>query len=121
MTAEKIELHSVQEAFEVIERLGSNNSRLMATRAIHINVLLKQVPGSEARLLKAVYNDIGAEAAINSQAYTEEAGAVTDVLVMGTLYQHREVRRVLAADPRTRVWIDAIEDVVEKSTEARES
>lgn len=121
MTAEKIELHSVREAFEAIERLGSNNSLLMATRGIHINVLIRRVPGTEARLLKAVYNDIGAEAAISSQAYQEEEGAVTDVIVMGTLYQHREVRRVLQSDARTRQWIDAIEVVVENSAEAREA
>jgi hypothetical protein len=117
MTAEKIELHTVREAFEAIDRLGSNNSKLMATRAIHINVLIKKVPGPEARLLKALYNDIGAEAAISSQAYQEEEGAVTDMIVMGTIYQHREVRRVLESDPRLRSLIDAIESVVENATE----
>jgi len=120
MTAERIELRSVREATEAIDRLGSNNSRLMATRAIHINVLVRQVPGPEARVLKTLYNDVGAEAAISSQAYTAEQGAVTDMIVMGTVYQHREVRRVLAEDLKTRPWIDAIESVVENTPETRE-
>lgn len=119
MTAEKIELHSVREATEAIDRLGSNNSRLMATRAIHINVLVREVPGPEARVLKALYNDVGVEAAISNQAYKAEQGAVTDMIVMGTLYQHREVRRVLAEDPQTRPWIEAIESVVENTPETR--
>jgi len=117
MTAEKILLTSVREATDAIDLVGSNNSALMATRAIHINVLLRVVPGDEARLLKWTYNDVGAEAAISRQAYQEEEGAVTDMIVMGTVYQHREVRRVLADNPALRPWIDAIENVVENATE----
>jgi hypothetical protein len=121
MNAEKIELHSVREAAEAIDRIGSDNSRLMATRAIHVNVLIRQVPGAAARVLKTLYNDIGAEAAISSQAYKAEKGAVTDMIVMGTIYQHREVRRVLAADEQTRPWIEAIESVVENALQTREA
>jgi hypothetical protein len=121
MTAEKILLTSVREATDAIDLVGSNNSALMATRAIHINVLLRMVPGDEARLLKWTYNDVGAEAAISRQAYQEEEGAVTDMIVMGTVYQHREVRRVLADNPALRRWIHAIENVVENATETRDT
>jgi hypothetical protein len=119
MTAEKMDLHCVGEAIEAIDRVGSDNSSLMATRAIHINVLVRQVPGIEARLLKTLYNDIGAEAAISRQAYSQEEGAVTDMIVMGTVYQHREVRRVLSGDPQMEKWIKEIELVVENADEAR--
>jgi hypothetical protein len=117
MTAQRIELRSIKEATEAIDGLGSNNSSLMATRAIHINVFLRQVPGLQARLLKTLYNDVGAEAAISHQAYSQETGAVTDMIVMGTVYQHREVRRVLAGDPRVRSWIAEIEHIVENAGE----
>ena len=120
MDARKIVLDSIREATAAIEGLGSGNSRLMATRAIHINVLVRQVPGSEARFLKTVYNDIGAEVAISHQAYFEEDGAVTDMIVMGTVYQHREVRRILTDNWRIRPWLEAIETVVENATESRE-
>jgi hypothetical protein len=121
MTAEKILLISVREATEAIDLLGSNNSALMATRAIHINVRLRSVPGEEARLLKWTYNDVGAEAAISRDAYQGEEGAITDMIVMGTVYQHREVRRVLTDNPKLRRWIDAIENVVENAGETRDA
>jgi len=35
----------------------------------------------------AVYNDIGTEVVISHQAYYEQDGAVTDMVVMGTVYQ----------------------------------
>ena len=38
MDARKIVLDSIREATAAIEGLGSNNSRLMASRAVHINV-----------------------------------------------------------------------------------
>jgi len=92
----------------------------MATRAIHINVFMERVPGHEARFIKTVYNDIGAEAAISSQAYYEEEGAVTDMVVMGTVYQHREVRRILTGNPTIQPWIDTIWQVVETADECRD-
>ena len=119
MDARKIVLDSIREATAAIEGLGSNNSRLMASRAIHINVLVRQVPGPEARFLKTVYNDIGAEAAISHQAYFEENGAVTDMIVMGTIYQHREVRRILTDNPKIHPLLEAIGTVVENAPESR--
>jgi hypothetical protein len=120
MDARKIVLDSIREATAAIEDLGSGNSRLMASRAVHINVLVRQVPGPEARFLKTVYNDIGAEAAISHQAYFEENGAITDMIVMGTIYQHREVRRILTDNPKIHPWLEAIGTVVENSPESRE-
>jgi hypothetical protein len=120
MDARKIVFDSIREATAAIESLGSGNSRLMASRAIHINVLIRKVPGPEARFLKTVYNDIGAEAAISHQAYFEENGAVTDMIVMGTIYQHREVRRILTDNPKIRPWLEEIGTVVENSPENTE-
>ena len=42
------------------------------------------------------------------------------MIVMGTIYQHREVRRILAHDPVIRRWLDAIEAVVENCEETSE-
>jgi hypothetical protein len=121
MTAEKVQFSSLKEACEALDSIGSDNSRFMATRAVHINVLVRAVPGAEARLLKALYNDVGGEAAISREAYRQAEGAFTDMVVMGTVYQHREVRRVLAADPRIRPWIDAILSVVDNAAEVQNS
>lgn len=115
--AERIRFLNVRGAREAIEILGANNSELMATRAVHLNVILRNVPGREALFIKRIYNDIGAEAAISSQAYHEVEGAVTDMLVMGTLYQHREVRRVLADNMDVRAWVQAIGQLVENEPE----
>jgi hypothetical protein len=117
MHAERIVLESVDNAIRTIDALGSNNSTLMATRAIHINVMVRQIPGPEAKAIKIVYNDVGAEAAISRDAYYEEEGAVTDMIVMGSIYHHREVRRILMYNPSVRPWIEAIEAVVENAPE----
>lgn len=118
MIAEKLELSSVSEATEAIDAIGSGNSQMMATRAIHVNVLVRGVPGPEARFLKTVYNDIGAEAAISHHAYFQEAGAITDMIAMGSIYQHREVRRILAGNPKFRSLLEAITSVVEDKHKA---
>lgn len=121
MQAVKIVLNSVAEAVAAIQAVGASNCELMATRAIHINVVLRQVPGAEARLLKKVYNDVGAEAAISHEAYYEKNGAMTDMIVMGSVYQHREVRRILADSPELRMLTSALEAAVENAPEARAS
>jgi len=105
MRAERIRLESVEQARMAIAAVGAENSEFMATRAVHINVLLRQVPGVEALIIKRTYNDIGAEAAISSHAYQGEEGAVTDMLVMGTIYHHREARRILAHSLNSQPWI----------------
>jgi hypothetical protein len=120
MDARKIEFSSMREAIQAIDAVGSGNSRFMAGRAIHINVLIRKVPGFEAKLLKATYNEIGAEAAISHHAYHEEEGAVTDMIVMGTVYQHREVKRILIENPQVQPWVEEIEKVVESSPEILE-
>jgi len=117
MKAEKIEFESIRAAEGALDRIGSGNSRLMASRAVHINVLVRQVPGDDARTLKRAYNEIGAEAAVSKQVYEQEQGAATDMIVMGTVYQHREVRRVLTANPAAKPWLDVIEEVVETAKE----
>lgn len=118
MTAVRLSFASIREATEAIDRVGSDNGPFMATRAIHLNVLLRDVPGNDARVLKGIYNDVGAEAAISREAYRgEEGGSVTDMIVMGTVYQHREVRRILVDNSQLRPWTEKIEQVVEKAAE----
>jgi len=118
MMAHGIMFGSIAEAATAIDGLGAGNSRMMATRAIHINVFVGQVPGPDARFLKTAYNDIGAEAAISHEAYFEEEGAITDMIVMGTIYQHREVRRILTDNARMTPLIDAIAQVVDNTAGA---
>jgi hypothetical protein len=119
MKAESIRLESVEQARVAIDAVGADNSEFMATRAVHINVLLRQVPGVEALFIKRTYNDIGAEAAISSDAYQGTEGVVTDMVVMGTIYHHREVRRVLDQSSKVQPWLEAIQQVVESSPETR--
>lgn len=118
MDAERIELISVHQATEVLDQIGSNNSALMATRGIHINVLVRQTPGELARALKRVYNDIGAEVAISYEAYSEEQGAITDMVVMGTLYHHREAMRILENNSELVPILQAIDNIITISPEA---
>ncbi len=113
MDAEKIEFGSVGQAVAALDALGSSNSEVMATRAVHINVLVRGVRGREALLLKRAYNEVGAEAAISHDAYSEKENAITDMIIMGTLYQHREVRRVMTGNPTVANLIQAVRSVVE--------
>ena len=115
MHAEKIEFSSVDQAVAALDALGSSNSEIMATRAVHINVLVQRVPGREALTLKRAYNEVGAEAGISHDAYNETEGAVTDMIIMGTLYQHREVRRIMAGSSAVANLLRAVEAVVEAS------
>lgn len=119
MDAEQIRPASVEEAFHAIEAVGSSNSLVMATRAIQVNVLIRNVPGDQARLLKSVYNDIGAEVAISSDAYYGHDGRVTDMIVMGTVYHHREAQRILQGRHVARELTGALENVVETAEESK--
>ncbi|HMK37614.1 MAG TPA: hypothetical protein VK463_21255 [Desulfomonilaceae bacterium] len=120
MDARTIALSSIRQAVEAIDAVGSGNSRFMASRAIHINVLVRNVPGFEAKLMKTAYNDIGAEVAISHAAYHEEEGSITDMIVMGTVYQHREVRRILMQNAAVQSWLKEIELVTEPAEEIPE-
>ena len=117
MEAEKIELNSVKQAAAIIEKVGAGSYEFMAQRAIHINILVRGVPGDKARVLKKVYNDIGAEAAISHDAYFGEEGAVTDMIVMGNVYHHREARRILTDNPKVKSLMEKIQAVVESAPE----
>jgi len=120
MLAEKIVFRTVRDAAEAIDLLGASHGTMMPYRAVHVNVLIRQIPGTAARSIKTAYNDVGAEAAISSQAYHREEEAVTDMIAMGTVYQHREVKRVLQDDPSVQKWLQAIEQVVDNSPEVKE-
>jgi hypothetical protein len=117
MEAQRIGFASVREAAEALDSIGSSNSEMMATRAVHINVMVRNVQGGQARTVKKAYNEVGAEAAVSHDAYYGEEGVVTDMIVMGSVYQHREVRRILKDDPRVRRILDALERVVEEAPE----
>jgi hypothetical protein len=117
MEGRRLRFDNIRQATEAIDEIGSGNSAFMATRAVHINVLIRNVPGEKARLLKRVYNDIGAEVAISSDAYHEREVAVTDLIVMGTLYHHREARRILAHHSETFPLVHLIESITENAPE----
>jgi hypothetical protein len=117
MIAEKIDFESVKKATEAIDSIGSNNSELMASRAIHINLIMRQILGKDAKLIKKVYNEIGAEAAISREAYYEEDCVTTDMIIMGTVYQHREARRILGDTHELKPYIEAISLAIESSIE----
>ncbi|MGC8603888.1 MAG: hypothetical protein ACP5VS_09390 [Desulfomonilaceae bacterium] len=119
MIAEKIEFHSLKSASTAIDSLGSNNSELMASRAIHINLIIRNAPGDDAKSLKRIYNEIGAEVAISRQAYYEEPDTTTDMIIMGTVYQHREARRVIVDSDRLKPYIDAITRAIENTDEVK--
>ncbi len=119
MIAEKIQFESVKSASEAIDSVGSNNSELMASRAIHINLIIRQARGVDAKSLKKIYNEIGAEVAISHQAYYEEKDAITDMIIMGTVYQHREARRILVESKSLKPYVDAISAAIENSDEVR--
>ncbi len=113
MKADKREFTGVGQAEAAIEAIGSTNADMMALRAVHVNVLVRDVPGPIARTMKQTYNDIGAEAAISHDAYYDNTDAPTDMLVMGTIYQHREARRILADQQALQEILSAIELVAE--------
>jgi hypothetical protein len=117
MIAQKLDLESVKSATEAIDSIGSNNSELMASRAIHINLIMRQIQGKDAKSIKKVYNEIGAEAAISRQAYYEEECVKTDMIIMGTVYQHREARRILSDMQDLKPYIEAISVAIEGSKE----
>jgi len=119
MIAEKIEFDSVKSASEAIDSVGSNNSELMASRAIHINLIIRQARGVDAKSLKKIYNEIGAEVAISRKAYYEEKDAITDMIIMGTVYQHREARRILVDSNSLKPYVDAISSAIQNSDEVR--
>lgn len=113
MNAERVFFRTVEEATAAIDAVGSSNSPMMATRAVHVNVLIRQVPGKHARLLKKTYNEVGAEVAISHEVYYENEDATTDMIVMGSIYHHREVRRILTDNPVVESLIAEISEVVE--------
>ncbi len=68
MNAEKVVIDNVDELRNAIDRSGARNSDMMAVRGIYRNVLVTDVPGEKARILKRHYNDVGAEVAISYDA-----------------------------------------------------
>jgi lysine/ornithine N-monooxygenase len=62
-------------------------------------------------------DEIGAEAAISRQAYYEEECVATDMIIMGTIYQHREARRIRSYRQELKPYIDAISVAIESSKE----
>ena len=48
---------------------------------------------------------------------TKNKSVVTDMIVMGTVYQHREARRILEHAHQLKPFIDAISTAIENSDE----
>jgi NAD/NADP transhydrogenase alpha subunit len=113
MKSNRIGVDSLDELRAAIDKLGARNSDMMAHRGIYGNVMVEKVPGVHARLLKRHYNDVGAEVAISHDAWLEKEDAVTDILVMGSLYQHGEVRAALAAVSEIQDLLTAIKEALD--------
>jgi uncharacterized protein with GYD domain len=52
MVSKKINIESVDELRKTISKLGAKNSDMMAQRGVYGNVMVNDVPGAHARLLK---------------------------------------------------------------------
>lgn len=113
MIAKKVQIESADQLLETMDKLGARNTDMMALRGIYRNIIVKDVPGAHARMLKRHYNDVGAEVAISHDAWLEKDGVVTDILVMGSLYQHGEVRAALGAVSEIQDLLTAIKGALE--------
>lgn len=113
MEAKILDIESIEQAVEAIESVGASNSEFMATRAIQMNCLVKDVPVEKARAIKKFYNEVGAEAAISHDAFYGEDCQSTDMMIMGTLAHHREVRRVVEHREDLRDVIQTVKKLVE--------
>ncbi len=121
MDAKIVEFTTLDEAAETIHGIGAENSGMMAGRSIHINIRVKDIPGYLAKRIKYTYNELGAEAAISAPAYREEEGVITDMIIMGTVYQHREAKRILMDVAELQGWLVLISRLVDESDMVRES
>jgi hypothetical protein len=108
MNTQIIKADSEESLSAMIAGLGAKNVEMMARRGVYANILVKDVPGAHARLLKRHYNDVGGEVAISHDAWLEKKDAVTDILVMGSIHQHGEVRAALGSSPELQPILDAI-------------
>lgn len=113
MKAEKAQLNTLEEVRETIDKIGARNSEMMAARGVYANILVRDAPGSLARLLKRHYNDVGGEVALSYNVWLEKEGAMTDILVMGSLHQHGEVRAALGTIPEIRDLLKAIKSALD--------
>lgn len=112
MQAKKLYVDKLDELTQILDDIGSGNSAMMATRGVYVNVMITDVQSSNALLLKQYYNDVGAEVAISSDAYHRKEGVITDIVVLASLYQHREVRRNLSNNSEMRTLLDMIETTI---------
>lgn len=113
MIVKKIHANTQDELCEAMAKLGARNTEMMSLRGIYRNLIVTDVPGPHARILKRYYNDVGAEVAISHDAWLEKEGVVTDILVMGSLYQHGAVRAALATVPEMQDLLTAIKASLE--------
>ena len=81
---------------------------MMATRGVYHNILVIDVPGAHARMLKRYYYDVGREVATSHDAWLEKDDTVTDILVMGSLYHRIEVRAAPAIGTEIQDLLNAI-------------
>lgn len=113
MIAKKVQVESADQLLETMDKLGARNTDMMALRGIYRNIIVKDVPGAHARMLKRHYNDVGADVAISHDAWLEKEGVVTDILIMGSLYQHGEVRAAMATVSEIQTLLSAIKEALE--------
>lgn len=87
-----------KDARALLQELGADPDgiEVMAPRARHLLIRLEKVPTVGANLIKKEMLGLGGEAAESSEAY-EGRGEATDVLLMGTVAQHRKLAKKLTA------------------------
>lgn len=99
-TARLVQILSLEEARHEIERLGADPAgvKIMAPKAVHRPIKLRNVPIPAAQILKEEMLSAGGEAARTKGAVNYSVPE-TDVLLLGTVRQYRRLINKLRAQP----------------------
>ncbi len=112
MELAKLELPDLQAAEQALLSVGADlrGVAIMKEKAIFRVVKVKDVPLRAANLLKQTFLAHGAEAAVSRET-AALAADTTDVILMGTLAQYREILERLREQP---FGLRALSDALEK-------
>ncbi len=100
MELTKLEISGLQEAEEALSSVGADPGgiAIMREKAVFRVVKLTEVPLRAANLIKQTFLAHGAEAAVSRETAALKA-ETTDMILMGTLAQYREILPRLRAQP----------------------
>ena len=112
MELAKLELPDLQTAEQTLLSVGADprGVTIMKEKAVFRVVKVKDVPLRAANLLKQTFLAHGAEAAVSRET-AALAADTTDVILMGTLAQYREILERLREQP---FGLRALSDELEK-------